>query len=157
MPSLKRKNNQLNNKVYSSVKLLSTTKAIDNAINEAQKSIRALSSSSKKIDPHTKSIVRNIQKELHNITDCNTVLETEIAPSLSCTSVSQYCHNRIKCSGPDRLSHVEAAILITPEKGSVPYQMKPRSKLSTNGYKNIPIPRNGQFYTPVEAMQWLVL
>ena len=154
MPTLKRKRRQLNNKVYSSVKLLSTTNTIDKAINELQKSVTALSSSDKKFDPKTKSIVRTIKHEINNIICCNTVIENEIAPSPTATSVSNYCHKRIVSSGPDRLSHVEDAILITPEKRSVPYRGKPNA----NGYKYVPtIPINSIFYTPVEAMQWLVL
>ena len=133
MPTLKRKRRQLNNEVYSSVKLLSTTNTIDKAINELQKSITALSSSDKKFDPKTKSIVRTIKNEINNIICCNTVIENEIAPSLTATSVSNYCHKRIVSSGPDCLSHVEAVILITPEKRSVPYQSKP----TANGYKYI--------------------
>ena len=41
MPTLKRKSNsQLNNKVYASVRLLSTTKTIDNAVEHVQKQFK---------------------------------------------------------------------------------------------------------------------
>lgn len=60
MPALKRKPRDFNNHVYSSVKFLSTTKAIDTAVDHVQKSISELSSSSLKIDPNTKSIICSI-------------------------------------------------------------------------------------------------
>ena len=161
MPTLKRKSNsQLNNKVYASVRLLSTTKTIDNAVEYVQKTIQTLSYSSKKNCQDKKSIIRSIQKDLSTISGCNTILESEIAPSLSCTSASDYCHKRIQSSGPDHLSHVDSAILITPERRSEPLRKKlsfiHTKKSTTSGYKLIPIPLNGHYFTPIEAMNWLV-
>ena len=158
MPTRKRKPSKLDNKVYASVKLLSTTIAIDNAVESVQKTIQTLSSSSQ----DTKSIIRSIQNDLHTISGCNTILESEIAPSLTCKTVSDYCHKRIKSSGPDHLCHVDSAILITPEKRSVPLRNKPKYNHTikpsgtTSCYKLIPLPINGHRFTPIEAMNWLV-
>ena len=106
----------------------------------------------------TKSIIRSIQNDLSTISGCNTILESEIAPSLSSTSASDYCHKRIKSSGPDHLSHVDSAILITPEKRSVHLRNKlsfVRTKKSetSSAYKLIPIPLNGHYFTQIEAMK----
>ena len=161
MPTRKRKPSKLDNKVYASVKLLSTTKAIDNAVDRVHKTIRTLSSSTKQNSQDTKRIIRKIQNDLHTISGCSTILESEIAPSLSSTSVSDYCFKRIKSSGPDHLSHVNSAVLITPEKRKVPYRIKPNTNQSnqttstTSGNKLIPIPLNGHHFTPIEAMNWL--
>lgn len=152
MPSLITKPKKYNNKVYSSVKLLSTTKAINTAIDRAQKSMHVLSSSNKKFNFNSNSIIRNIKNELKTISGCNTVIESEIAPSLSCTSASQYCHKRIINAGPDRLYHVDSATLVTPEKQAVPYKSNTRTRdtknsttTTTSGYKLIPVPLNGFF------------
>ena len=147
MPTLKRKPNQFTNKVYSSVKILSTTTAIDSVINHVNKSFPILSSSSKKNHQDTNSIIRSTPNDVNTISGCNIVIETGIAPSLSLTSASTYCHERIKCSGPDRLSHVDSAILITPEKRTAPYTSNLRtrrtnstSRTITSAYKYIPLP-----------------
>lgn len=53
--------------------------------------------------------------------------------------------------------------MITPEKRSVTCKSKTRSRSMNNtttiisGYKFNPIPLNGQFFTPIDAMNWLVL
>ena len=123
MPTLQRNRDHIQNKVYSSVKLLSTTKAIDDAVNILQNSVGTLSSTNKRklhTEKNTNSIIRVIQNELRTLSGCNSVLTTEIAPSLVSTSVSSYCHKRIKNSGPDRLKHVDSSMIVTPEKRS-PY------------------------------------
>ena len=163
MPTLRRNPDLIQNKVYSSVKLLSTTNAIDTAVNILHKTVATLSSSNKRNYQNTKSITRSIQNELDTIAGCNSILTAEIAPSLVNTSVSSYCHKRIKYSGPDRLSHVDSSIVITPEKRSVPCKSNSRTtklqhkKYTTSGYMLIPLLINGRYFTPIEAMKWLEL
>ena len=111
MPTMKINSGLITNEVYTSVKLLSTTKAIDTAIDMVHKSIQSLP---------TKNIVCSIQNELNTISECNNILQSDIAPSLTSTSISPYCHKRIKFTGPDRLCHVDSAISVTPEKRSIP-------------------------------------
>ena len=126
MPTLQRKD-IIHNKVYSSVKLLSTTNAIKTAVNVLHNSVATLSSSNKRNFQNTKIIIRSIQNELHTISGCNSILTAEIAASLINTQASSYCHKRIKFSGPDRLYNVDSSIVITPEKRSVPCKSNTRS------------------------------
>ena len=87
MPTIKRKStSEINNKVYASVRLRSTTNTIDIAVEHVKQTVRKLSSSNKKNGVDTKSIIRSIQNDLLTISGCNTILESEIASSLSSTS-----------------------------------------------------------------------
>ena len=166
MPTLQRNRDHIQNKVYSSVKLLSTTKAIDDAVNILHNSVGTLSSTNKRklhTEKNTNSIIRVIQNELRTLSGCNSVLTTEIAPSLVNTGVSSYCHKRIKNSGPNCIQHVDSAMIVTPEKrrpycNSINRGITLKSPIpKTSGYSLIPIPHNGQIFTPREAMTWLEL
>ena len=146
------------NIIYTSVKLRSTVKAIDESINRLSEVTKTI---------NTRKTLRQLRQDVHKLKCHNTTLMNEIIPLMTKTNAAKYCESRLVSSGHEYLPHIQSALVTndlvkkidTPNSKQSSHHTKIKRKQSDSSRSNIqnitPIPLDGLLYTLEETVRWL--
>ena len=97
-----------NNVIYSSVKMRSIIKSLDDSRDAIVKCLQHVK------DSGITKMVKSIKKECNQVQHLNEMMKNEIVPLLAHPTASKYCHSRLNNLFKDTLPHVQSALVKTP-------------------------------------------
>ena len=145
------------NKIYTSVKLQSISRCIQNSVEEINHSVLQFGKLPNKTKiPEMKSILSDIRSQHKDISKYKNLLQREIVPILT-DFTSQYVHSRLIHSNVIPPSMSGCVVTHESSNDKLPSILTriPKHEKETCRLETIPLPANGSQYTPLELIEMI--